>query len=89
MPSYFFDDEVKAIAESGLGVFERQVSARLQRDYAAEIYLNRCARCQRLVASPIACACRWCGHHWYERRGEMLARAKSSIYPRPGGHWPG
>jgi hypothetical protein len=82
MPGYFLDADVVAIAERGLDSFVEQCRERLLRDYAAEIYLNRCERCNRIVASPIACACLWCGHHWYERRSEIVARAASSIYPQ-------
>jgi len=83
MQGYFFDADVAAIAESGLGAFVQQCCDRLLRDYSDRIHINRCERCNRIVASPIACACLWCGHHWYERRPEMVARAASSIYPKP------
>jgi hypothetical protein len=82
MPGYFMDADVAAIAEQGLDSFVEQCCERLLRDYAVEVYVNRCEQCNRIVASPIACACLWCGHHWYERRSEMEARAASAIYPR-------
>ena len=82
MPGYFFDADVAAIADGGLGVFEQQCCDRLLREYRSEIHINRCDRCQRIVASPVACACVRCGHHWYTRRSEMVARAASSIYPK-------
>jgi hypothetical protein len=81
-PGYFLNAEIEAIVESGLGAFERQCHERLLKDYADQIFINRCERCSRIVASPIACACLWCGHHWYDRRSEMVVRAKSSIYPK-------
>ncbi len=77
---YFSDSDVAAIADNGLGAFEQQCCDRLLRDHASLIYVNRCEHCRRIVASPIACACLWCGHHWYDRRSEMVARATSSIY---------
>ena len=81
MPSYFFDSDVAKITDSGLVAFEQQCCDRLLRDHSDEIYINRCERCARIVASPVACACLWCGHHWYARRSEIVARAASSIYP--------
>jgi hypothetical protein len=81
IPGYFFNAEVAAIAETGLVAFERQCCERLLTDYADQIYINRCECCKRIVVSPIACVCMWCGHEWYERRSEMFARAASSIYP--------
>jgi len=80
-PGYFFDADVAAIAELGLETYVEKCCERLLRDYENEIYINRCERCNRIVVSPIACTCLWCGHHWYERRSEMMARAASSIYP--------
>jgi hypothetical protein len=82
MPGYFMDADVAAISEQGLDSFVEQCGERLLRDYAVEIHVNRCERCNRIVASPIACTCLWCGHHWYDRRSEMVARAASSIYPK-------
>ena len=81
MAGYFLDADVAAIAENGLRAFEQQCYERLLRDRADQIHINRCERCNRIVASPIACACLWCGHHWYDRRPEMMALAASSIYP--------
>ena len=84
IPGYFFDADVAAITktQNGLSLFVQQCCEHLLRDYADQIFINRCERCNRIVASPIACACLWCGHHWYERRQEMVARAASAIYPR-------
>ena len=80
---YFYDAEVSAIIESGVGAFQDQCYDRLLRNHRDQIYINRCERCQRILASPIACACTWCGHHWYDSRAEMIARAASSVYPKP------
>ena len=81
MHGYFFNADIAVIAEKGLGFFEQQCCQRLLHDYADLIYINRCERCLHIVASPIACACLWCGHHWYDRRSEMITRSASSIYP--------
>jgi hypothetical protein len=78
---YFYDPDVGEIAERGLDFFEARCCERLLKDYGNQIYVNRCERCRRIVASPIACACRWCGHQWYERRAQMLERSRSLIYP--------
>lgn len=84
LPGYFFDAEVAEIARMGLQAFDQRCCERLLQDHAGDIYVNRCPLCHRIVASPIACTCRWCGHHWYEHRNEMYERAASSIYPAPG-----
>jgi hypothetical protein len=83
LTTYFFDEDVAEIAEHGLDTFRLKCCDRLLEEYGGEIYINRCERCRRIVVSPISCACLWCGHHWYERRSEMIAKAGSSIYPKP------
>ncbi len=83
MPDYFIDADVAAIAEIGLGAFEQQCCDRLLREHGSEIRINRCERCHHILASPVACACVWCGYHWYDRRSEMVALAASPIYPKP------
>ena len=80
---YFFDEDVAEIVEHGPEDFRLQCCDRLLAEYGGEIYINRCERCRRIVVSPISCACLWCGHHWYERRSEMIAKAGFSIYPKP------
>jgi len=77
--------DVPALADAGLEAFEAKCADALLRDDEEEIVINRCAQCSRIVASPVACVCRWCGHHWHERRAQMIADARSSIYPKPKG----
>ena len=83
MDGFFFDPDVAEIAQHGLANFEARCCERLMRDHKDEIFVNRCGACGRVVASPIACACTWCGNHWYARRAEMVDRARSAIYPDP------
>ena len=81
IPGYFFDADVEMILQEGLRAFEKRCRDRLLRDFSDQIVVNRCERCNRIVASPVACTCLWCGNHWYDRRAEIVARAASSIYP--------
>jgi hypothetical protein len=82
-PNYRLEADVAAVVERGLAQFERECCERLLRDYVDQIYINRCERCNRIVVSPISCFCLWCRHKWFERRSELIARSKSSIYPAP------
>lgn len=44
----------------------REVLAdRLLRDHADQIVVNRCPRCTKIVVSPGARQCLWCGHDWH------------------------
>lgn len=59
------DPEVAAALVPGIAVFRRQASERILAEHAAEVMINRCARCQRIVATPRARQCLWCGHDWH------------------------
>ena len=82
-PGYFFDDDVAAVIEHGFDAYRQKCCARLVMDYGDQIFIHRCERCARIVASPVSCVCLWCGHLWVERRAEVAARARSPIYPPP------
>jgi hypothetical protein len=84
LPGYFYDDDVAAIVATGLEAFERSCVERLLHDFADHIFINRCERCQHIVKTPIACVCLWCGHRWFERRAELIARSYSSILRKQG-----
>ena len=60
------DEEVRSRLELGLPEFDRHIRDRVLgafRDGALEI--NRCPRCLRVVRTPLARQCLWCGHDWY------------------------
>jgi uncharacterized OB-fold protein len=40
---------------------------RLLREHANEIVINRCPACGRIVATPKARQCLWCGHDRHAR----------------------
>jgi hypothetical protein len=80
-PDYLQDPDVDAVIEEGISEFQERVRTRIFETYRDRIFINRCERCDKIVASPIACTCLWCGHVWYERRSEMEAAAICDIYP--------
>jgi hypothetical protein len=43
---------------------ERNAIDRLIRDCYALLPINRCPACERLVRTPLARQCLWCGHRW-------------------------
>ena len=45
---------------------ERNAVDRLIRDCYDKLSLNRCPACQRLVRTPLARQCLWCGHRWHD-----------------------
>ena len=43
----------------------REISDRIIRDHGSDIIINRCPKCERLVATPRAKQCKTCGHDWH------------------------
>jgi hypothetical protein len=60
------DAETEDALANGAEVFRRLVRNRLLSQHAVEIYVNRCPRCSRVVRSPSARQCLWCGFDWHE-----------------------
>jgi hypothetical protein len=38
---------------------------RILRESPSELYIHRCPTCKRVLASPIARQCLWCGEDWH------------------------
>lgn len=51
----------------GPEAFRRRVRDRLLQGYASSIEITRCPSCQRIVKTPAARQCVWCGFDWHER----------------------
>ena len=60
------DDEAARALEAGPRDCRRGIRDRLLRDYAGQIQLNRCPVCHRIVRTPQAKQCLWCGHDWHQ-----------------------
>jgi hypothetical protein len=59
-----------AVAESlrgGFAAFQHKARRRILAEHGDQVFVNRCAQCQRVVATPRARQCLWCGHDWHER----------------------
>ena len=59
------DPEVIAAIAEGSDAFRERVRNRIMADCQSEITLNRCPKCTRLVVSPGAKLCLWCGYDWH------------------------
>jgi len=59
------DAEVMALIADGVEVFHRRAAQRVLREHGDKVFLNRCPRCARLVRTPKAQQCPWCGHDWH------------------------
>ena len=45
--------------------FTEESIARILREHPDEVRVNRCPQCHRIVASPNAQQCFWCGNDWH------------------------
>jgi hypothetical protein len=52
---------------NGLPAFRRKACDRVLTEHGDEVFINRCARCGRIVARPTSKQCLWCGHDWHEK----------------------
>jgi hypothetical protein len=60
------DKEVREALAQGVAAFEQAIFDRLWRQYLeGSLPLNRCPRCLRIVRTPLAKQCLWCGHDWH------------------------
>ena len=57
--------EVAAALADGSDAFRNRVRDRIMAECRDEITLNRCAECSRLVMTPQAQQCLWCGYDWH------------------------
>ena len=64
--------EADAALAGGIDAFRDKVRDRLLKEHAAEVFVNRCPRCNRIVRTPKARQCLWCGHDWHNSRDSML-----------------
>lgn len=60
------NDDVIQASEAGPEVVRRRIMERLLREQqAGELFINRCPKCNRIVRTPLAKQCLWCGHDWH------------------------
>ena len=59
------DPEAIALLADGPELFRRRTAQRIVRGRASELFINRCPNCTRIVRTPKARQCIWCGHDWH------------------------
>jgi hypothetical protein len=64
------DAEVEVALIDGFEAFRRRVRNRLLSEHTAAVFVNRCSKCQRVVRTPLARQCFWCGFDWHSTDAE-------------------
>ncbi|MDG3002292.1 hypothetical protein [Paludisphaera mucosa] len=59
------DPEINAALTDGPEAFRRRVCKRVLAEAADESFVNRCPKCRRVVRTPKARQCFWCGFDWH------------------------
>jgi hypothetical protein len=57
---------VKEALEGGFTKFREKVVHRILTEDSKQVFINRCPNCNRIVRTPKAKLCTWCGHSWYD-----------------------
>lgn len=59
------DPEAEAALADGVEAFRHRVRLRVIAEHGEEVFVNRCPNCQRIVRTPKAKQCFWCGSDWH------------------------
>lgn len=60
--------QVAVASEVGFAVVSKQITDRILREIDnGQIVINRCPACCKIVRTPLARQCLWCGFDWHER----------------------
>lgn len=57
--------DVDAALADGPDAYRRQMRDRLTSEHPTEVVVNRCPACRRVMRTPRARQCFWCGHDWH------------------------
>jgi hypothetical protein len=58
-------EEVDQLLSDGEVAFRIAAAARVLATHPDEVFVNRCSKCQCIVATPRAKQCLWCGYDWH------------------------
>ena len=56
-------DSIRSLLADGMGTFRKRAAMRISDEQALAI--SRCPNCDRIVRTPKAQQCLWCGHDWH------------------------
>jgi hypothetical protein len=59
------DAEVEAALAGGAEAYRQRVRDRVLQEHVTEAVVNRCPRCGKVVRTPLAKQCLWCGFDWH------------------------
>jgi hypothetical protein len=60
------EPDIEAALADGPEEYRRRVRIRLLAQAGDKAFVNRCPSCSRVVRTPTARQCFWCGHDWHQ-----------------------
>jgi hypothetical protein len=76
------DPEIESALAEGPEAFRRQVRDRILLAHGTEVFINRCPSCGRIVRTPQARQCFWCGFDWHSPTSERAVGAEPRLEVR-------
>jgi hypothetical protein len=73
------DPEVNAALADGPEKFRRRVCSRVLAEAGSKVLVNRCPRCNRVVRTPRARQCFWCGFDWHNHVSESRVAENENL----------
>jgi hypothetical protein len=70
LPTWFEEEDEAVVRASLLGekALRKQIGERISESLKdGPLVINRCPKCNRVVRTPLAQQCLWCGHDWHPR----------------------
>ncbi|WP_146589050.1 hypothetical protein [Posidoniimonas polymericola] len=58
-------DRIRQIIEGDIESYLDDAARRIISQKREDVFINRCPACQRIVRTPVAKQCLWCGHDWH------------------------
>ena len=62
------DPQIVSALKDGVETFRQNVSERILLEHADAVFINRCPKCEKIVRTPQAELCLWCGHSWHAKK---------------------
>ena len=59
------DPNIAPMLADGEDAFLIRVRNRILTECSDKVFVNRCSQCERIVRTPLAQQCLWCGHDWH------------------------
>jgi hypothetical protein len=72
------DEATDKLLADGEDIFRQRAAHRVLDQHRSEIFINRCAKCDRIVKTPKARLCLWCGHSWFDNQ-ESIRAARGTL----------